>query len=105
MLQHFHIEEQTDPGNCCALSNGKLANAGKGQAAKPANAQRGINQRSESGSFLRTSALTASFLNVYQPSIRSLLKGMEEATAAQYLSHHQLDFALGHFFCRVSNQE
>lgn len=73
VLQHFHIEERTDPDNCCARSNGKLANAGKGQAAKPANAWRGINQYPESGSFLRTSALTASFLKhlsaIYQVAI------------------------------------
>lgn len=62
VLQHFHIEERTDPDNCCARSNRKLENAGKGKAAKPANAWRGINQYSESGSFLRTSTLTASIL-------------------------------------------
>lgn len=50
VVQYFHTGEEMDPSNCSALSNGKLANTGQGQAAKPTtNAQSGINQHSESG--------------------------------------------------------
>lgn len=52
VLQRFHSPEEATPSVCSATSSGKLANTGKGQAAKPTtNAKSSINQQFESEGF------------------------------------------------------